>query len=159
MDILDDDIISLWKSLNQNNVQYIMVGGFASVLYGVNRITHDVDIWIKDTLDNRKKIRATLKELGYGDFEELESVQIVAGFSTIYLKAGIELDLMTSLKAFTQQDFDECFEKATIAEIENVQVRFLHINQLLTEKETNSRKKDLADVEELIEIIKLQSNS
>lgn len=153
MDILDDDIINLWQTLNKNNVLYIMVGGFATTIYGGSRITQDVDIWLKDTLANRQQLRKSLNELGYGDFEELETTQLVAGFSSIYLGSGIELDLMTSLKAFEQKDFDNCYTSSTKAEIENVIVPFLHINQLIKEKEATARIKDLLDVEELKAII------
>jgi hypothetical protein len=38
MDILDDEILSLWRSLSTNKVRYIMVGGFATNLHGFNRI-------------------------------------------------------------------------------------------------------------------------
>ena len=153
MDILDDDIINLWQTLNKNNVLYIMVGGFATTIYGGSRITQDVDVWIKDTLENRQQLRKSLNELGYGDFEELETTQLIAGFSSIYLGSGIELDLMTSLKAFEQKDFDHCYLSSTKAEIENVIVPFLHINQLIKEKEATARTKDLLDVEELKAII------
>lgn len=157
MDLLDDDILNLWRTLNKNNVQYIMVGGFATTIYGGSRITQDVDVWIKDTLQNRKQLRLSLYELGYGDFEELETTQLIAGSNSIYLGSGIELDLMTSLKAFEQKDFDECYITSTKAEIENVIVSFLHINQLIKEKEATARTKDLLDLEELKAIINQMS--
>ena len=54
MDILDEEILSLWSLLNKNNVAYIMVGGFATTLHGFNRNTADIDLWIKDTKNNRQ---------------------------------------------------------------------------------------------------------
>ena len=33
MDILDEDVLSLWKNLNNNNVSYLMIGGIANVHY------------------------------------------------------------------------------------------------------------------------------
>lgn len=30
MDILDDELLNFWRSLNNNQVRYIMVGGFAT---------------------------------------------------------------------------------------------------------------------------------
>ena len=41
MDILDEEIVKLWKLLSENEVQYIMVGGFATNLHGFSRITAD----------------------------------------------------------------------------------------------------------------------
>lgn len=34
MDIFDAEIINFWKSLQQNNVRFIMIGGFATNLQG-----------------------------------------------------------------------------------------------------------------------------
>ena len=34
MDILDEELLKFWQSLNDNKVQYIMVGGFAVNMHG-----------------------------------------------------------------------------------------------------------------------------
>ncbi len=50
MDVLDEDILSLWKELYKQDVRYIMIGGFATNLHGYIRTTNDIDLWIDDTL-------------------------------------------------------------------------------------------------------------
>jgi hypothetical protein len=155
MDVLDEDILSFWRELNNNKVEYIMIGGFAAILHGVSRITQDVDIWIKDTVENRQKLRKTIADLNLGDYKELETMEFVPGWTTVYLTKGLELDIYTSMKAFSQASFEECAKKAVIAEIESVPVPFLHINDLLKEKAATARPKDLLDVEELNKIKEL----
>lgn len=54
MDVLDEELLNFWKTMDTWKVQYIMVGGFATNLHGFSRMTADLDIWIKDTPDNRK---------------------------------------------------------------------------------------------------------
>ncbi len=152
MDILNDDLFNLWKKLQQNNVVYIMVGGFASILNGISRATNDADIWLKDTLENRKALRKALLELDMGDFEQLETVQFIPGFSTIFLNSYMELDLFTDMKHFQQKDFDDCYKIASVAEIDGIKIPFLHINQLIQEKKANNRPKDQLDIEELEKI-------
>ena len=98
MDILDEEILNLWRLLHKHNVLYIMVGGFATTFHGFNRATQDMDLWIKDTLENRKNLRSALKELDLGDFEALETTQLIPGYTSIRLNSGFDLDLMTSLK-------------------------------------------------------------
>ena len=49
MDIMDENLLDFWKSLNYFGVNYIMVGGVAVNLHGYSRITKDIDVWIKDT--------------------------------------------------------------------------------------------------------------
>ena len=56
MDIFDDEMLRLWRSLDQNKVRYIMVGGFATNLHGFSRTTADLDLWIDDNEENRAEI-------------------------------------------------------------------------------------------------------
>ena len=157
MDILDEEILNLWRIFHKNNVQYIMVGGFATNLHGFNRTTADLDIWIKDTLVNRKNIRKSFNELGFGDLKEIETTQLIPGWSGINIEAGFELDMMTEMKGIPQDRFDECFEIAPTAEIKEIPIKFLHINQLIEAKKASARPKDLIDLIEL-EKIRKQNN-
>ena len=75
-----------------------MVGGFAVVLNGYIRATKDSDLWLKDTLENRKNLRKAYSEAGYGDFPSFESMQFVPGWTQFYVADGIVLDIMTSMK-------------------------------------------------------------
>jgi hypothetical protein len=158
VDILDEEILNLWRSLQKHNTLYIMVGGFATCLHGFDRTTADLDLWIKDTAENRKSLRKVLKDIGLGDLESIETTQFIPGFTSIMLDSGFELDLMTSLKGFDQLRFNECYEIAPTALIENIPVKFLHINQLIEAKKASGRAKDLIDLEEL-EKIKKQRNT
>ena len=55
--MLDDELLRFWKVLNENKVRYIMVGGFATRFHGFNRNTDDLDMWLEDTIENRKNLR------------------------------------------------------------------------------------------------------
>lgn len=54
MDIFDEELIEFWQSLNKYHVKYIMVGGVATNLNGYQRMTDDIDVWLEDTIENRK---------------------------------------------------------------------------------------------------------
>ena len=154
MDLLDDEILALWKALHKYETKYILVGGFATNLHGFNRVTADMDLWIKDTLPNRKSLRQALKELNLGDFEAIETTQFIPGFTSILLKSNFELDIMTSLKGFEQIKFDPCYNIAPTAIIEDIPLKFLHIKHLIEAKKASGRPKDLIDAEELEKILK-----
>jgi Nucleotidyl transferase AbiEii toxin, Type IV TA system len=158
MDDLDEDILNLWRLLHKNQTKYIMVGGFACSLHGFNRMTEDIDIWIKDDAENRKRLRKALNELGLGDFESLETTDFVPGYTSIMLGSGFELDIMSYLTGLEQIEFDECYQISPTALIEEIPVKFLHINQLIEAKKATARPKDLIDVEELEKIRKMQSS-
>ena len=125
MDILDADILNFWRCLYQNDVRYIMVGGFAINLHGYSRATKDIDIWIDDTLENRKKLRQALKEQGSGDYEPIETMQFIPGWTNFQLNMGFILDVMVQVKGLDEIGFDECYKYAVVAEIETIPVKFL----------------------------------
>jgi hypothetical protein len=159
MDILDEGLLRFWKTLNDNGVKYIMVGGFATRFHGFNRSTDDLDIWLYDTLDNRKQLRSAFRELGYGDFQSFETMQFVPGWTSFYVENAIELDIMTSMKGIEDLSFLECLEIASVADLEGIVVPFLNINQLIDNKKAVNRPKDQIDVIALEKIRELRENS
>ena len=72
MDVLDEELIEFWRKLNENNVRYIMVGGLATRFHGYNRATDDLDLWLEDTLVNRRNLRKAFIALEYGDFDSVD---------------------------------------------------------------------------------------
>lgn len=156
MDILDDELIKFWKTLNDTGVRYIMVGGFATRFHGFNRTTDDLDMWLEDTLENRKLLRKAFLELGFGDFAPLETMQFVPGWTNFHIGSGIELDIMTSMVGLEYLSFEECLNMASIAELEGTRVPFLHINHLIANKKVVNRPKDQVDVIELEKIRKIR---
>jgi len=156
MDMLDDELLRFWQGLNQSNVRYIMIGGFATRFHGFNRSTEDLDIWLDDTLENRKNLRIAFKNLSYGDIPSLETMQFVPGWTSFYIGQMIELDILTSMKGLEDTTFDECLQKASIAELDGISIPFLHINQLILNKKAVSRPKDQIDVIELEKIKKIR---
>lgn len=152
MDVYNDNLLVFWQSLNNNGVQYIMVGGFAVNMHGYMRATKDADMWIKDSIENRQNLRKVFKELNYGDYEAIETMQFVPGWSEFYIGDGIALDIMTSMKGLEDYSFEDSLQKASIADLGGTLVPFLHINQLLANKKAVSRPKDQLDVLELEKI-------
>jgi Nucleotidyl transferase of unknown function (DUF2204) len=153
MDLLDEDLIHFWTILNQCDVKYIMVGGFAVYLYGYTRATSDIDLLLKDDLINRQNLAKAFSELGYGNIS-FEKLQFVPGWTNFYIGTGVQLDIMTSLKGLNLS-FDECLQMAPVAEIEGIRVPFLHINHLIENKKVVNRPKDQIDVIELEKIKKI----
>jgi hypothetical protein len=154
MDMMDEGLLEFWRVLNRHDVEYIMVGGFAVNMNGYIRATKDSDIWINDTLENRRNFRNAYAELGYGDFASFETMDFVPGWTQFYISGGLILNIMTSMKGLEDKTFEECLSRARIADLEGVLVPFLHINDLLTNKKAVGRPKDQLDVLELEKIKK-----
>jgi hypothetical protein len=156
MDIFDEEIVKFWRCLQDNNVKYIMVGGFATNIQGYQRYTGDMDIWIEDSLANRGNLRKAFRDADMGDYFMMERMQFIPGWTDFRLNNGLKLDIMIDMKGLEGQSFDHCFQIATIAEIENIKIPFLHINQLIANKRAVNRPKDQIDVIELEKIILLR---
>ena len=156
MDIFDEEILIFWKALQDHDVKYIMVGGFAINMHGYQRFTGDMDIWIKDTIENRKQLRKAFISCKMGDYPLIEYMQFVPGWTEFYLNNNLKLDILVQMKGLENYGFDECLDMASIANIDEVEVPFLHLNQLIENKKTVNRPKDQIDVLALKEIKKFR---
>ncbi|HWV75557.1 MAG TPA: hypothetical protein VN040_27760 [Pseudosphingobacterium sp.] len=157
MDIFDEEILKFWSALHLNQVKYIMIGGYATNLHGYQRFTGDLDIWIKDTRENRINLRQAFVDCEMGDYPMIEHMQFIPGWTDFQLNNGLRLDIIIEMKGLEGHSFDECLNMASIADIDNVIVPFLHINQLIANKKATNRPKDLNDVIALENILKLRN--
>ena len=71
--IFNDDFQDFLKSLNEYNVEYILVGGYSVILHGYSRTTGDMDIWVKKTKENYLKIGKAFRRFGMPLFDMTES--------------------------------------------------------------------------------------
>ncbi|WP_461452276.1 hypothetical protein [Mucilaginibacter sp.] len=60
------------------------------------------------------------------------------------------------MKGLENYIFDECLSMASIAEIDGVNIPFLHINQIIINKKIVNRPKDQLDINALEEIKRLR---
>ena len=146
MDIFNETILDFWKACYEAGLRYIMVGGFATNLNGYQRVTDDMDIYIEDTLTNRKALREAFRIADIGDFESLERLDFIPGWTYFHLNNGFRLDVMTNLKGLEAVTFQECYEVASETVIHDIPVKFLHINHLIDSKKAANRPKDQIDV-------------
>jgi hypothetical protein len=152
-------LFSFFRSLQKNKVQYLLVGGFATNLNGYQRFTGDIDLWLYDSVENRKALRKAFADYGLGDFERIERLEFIPGWTNFHLNNGLELDIMTSMKGLEIYSFEECFSQATIADIDDIKIPVLHINHLIVNKKAVNRPKDQLDVIYLEKIKQLRENS
>jgi len=157
MDVFNEEFILFWSALNEFKVKYIMIGGVATNLHGYQRTTNDIDVWIEDTPSNRSNLRKAMKQYTGMDYFMIDTMQIIPGWTNFYLNNGFRLDFMVDVKGLEEFTFDESLSMASIADIEEQQVPFLHINQLIASKKAANRSKDQVDVIYLEKIKELLS--
>ena len=64
----------LLKLLEDNNVEYVIVGGYAMAYHGYPRFTKDIDIFYGNTSENIKRIRTALIGFGFNENDLPEAV-------------------------------------------------------------------------------------
>jgi predicted nucleotidyltransferase len=153
MYILSEEIIGLWKHLVESKVRFILVGGFATNFHGFQRYTGDMDIWVERTDENRKKLREAFRNFGLGDFESLETMPFVPGWTNMYTDSGFTIDLMDNVKGLENIGFEECYGFASEKPIRGLPIKFLHLHHLIASKKAANRPKDQQDIIELERIL------
>lgn len=105
---LHQDFREFLKLLNENGVDYLIIGGYAVVMHGYVRATGDIDIWIKNSVENSKRPVSVLHKFGFAslnvkgeDFQKPDQV-IQPGYPPY------RIDLLTSIEGLR---FDTCFKK------------------------------------------------
>ena len=153
MDISSDDVQNLLKSFEKHQLKYLLIGGMAGAFYGHNRTTADMDIWIKNSPENRLALIKALKENLVIGTEHLARTQFVFGYTSVpFGHNGFSLDLGEQTKAFSQNDFDTCYANAVTGDLDGVPIKVLFLADLIHEKKTSARPKDLDDLLELEKI-------
>ena len=160
---LTDEILQVCKILNENNVQYLIVGGTAVAFHwyfrwsqntsGITTEKFDLDIWYNPTYDNYFKLLKALAGLGQDVKVFLE--ETAPNPLKSYFKFELDkftLDFLPKLKSVNK--FRQAYEKKEILTINGIEMFFIGIDELLEDKAANSRPKDLADIKELQSIKK-----
>lgn len=142
-------ILEVWKFLGENHVKYLTIGGLAVNIYGHGRNTGDIDIYIEDTAENRVNLRNAIKCMGLGDYESIQTMQFIPGWTDFALNFEFRLDVMTSVKGLEDKTFQELLNQATIVEIDGIEIYFIDYENLIISKKAANRPKDLLDIEEL----------
>src|SRR5690606_8253250 len=148
IDMTPSDITRLFRSLQQNNVKYLLIGGFAMAFHGHVRATLGIDLWIRNDPDNMKSLKKSLVELGIEEVEQMGTdTQLVAGITVFtLLNSDLSVELMHNLKHFKEADFDNCSKNAKLGSYQDLEIPVMEARDLLREKMAASRAKDIPDI-------------
>jgi hypothetical protein len=138
-------------ALNRHSAAYVVFGASALQLWGSTRATRDIDILIKPTVENARRVLAALAELGLGLAGEWLAEEVASKPVTV-LGDMPRVDILTV--AWTIH-YDEAAPAATLFEVEGVEIPTSSINHLIASKRTG-RLQDAADIEILEEIKRLR---
>lgn len=147
MDIFNADFTDFINCLNHNNVEYILVGGYAVIIRGYSRSTGDLDIWVNKTRENFIRLQKALRAFGLPLVAVAEEKFFSDEFDVFTIgRPPSAIEIMTAVKGV---GFSEAFDTSTLETLDEVVVRVIHINQLFQAKRAAGRHKDLNDLENL----------
>lgn len=144
----------LVKSLQREKINYMIVGGYAVNCHGYSRNTVNIDLVIKFTLSNLKKIEIILREMDMISRLPIDSVSVYK-FRDEYINnrnliawnfynENDPTDQVDILIAYDVSDFKS--EKFRVGDLE---LKVISKDDLIKMKKRSGRDKDLLDIKEL----------
>jgi hypothetical protein len=143
---LPEDWRAFIESLNSNEVEYLVVGAVALAHHGFPRYTGDLDVLVRNSPDNAKRLESALEEFGFASLG-LKAADFVDSYRVIQL--GVppsRIDLVTSI---TGVPFDQAWAGRVEAVLGETHVNFIGREALILNKKMTGRAKDKADLEAL----------
>lgn len=144
--MFNQDFKEFIESLNDKQVHYLIVGGYAVAFHGHPRYTKDLDVWIEQSHENIQSLLLALAQFGFGslglkeeDFSEPDQV-VQLGYPPN------RIDIVTTISGV---DFASCYNRCIQVEINEVKVNFIDLDSLKKNKKAAGRMQDLADLENL----------
>lgn len=144
--ILNPDFREFFQLLNDNEVHYLIVGGYAIAFHGYPRYTKDIDVWIWINPDNATRVVKTLIDFGFEslglkatDFLETDTI----------IQLGYAPNRINLIMGMPGVEFDNCYDRRVVEEIDGVKLSFIDLDSLKKSKRASGRLQDLADLENM----------
>ena len=145
---LNEDFRDLLLEFADAGVEFVIVGAYAVAYHGVPRATGDIDVFVRASRANAKRVFDGLASFG----APLGSAGVIA---KDFEKPGIvyqigqpprRIDVLTEISGVS---FDEAWVSRQTVDFEGRAIHFIGRDELIRNKEVAGRPKDLADVSRL----------
>ncbi len=114
-----DEVLTIWKSFQDNNVKYFTTSGFVVQRCGYIHNTIDVDVLVEDSIADRKKPRNAFIGIGSGVFD---TKQFVPDWTDFTHNFDLQLDVMTLIKRCKDVAFKELLHPVAVVQMEGIAV-------------------------------------
>jgi len=143
---LNKDLREFIELLNSNKVEYLIVGAFAVAWHGCARFTADIDFLLRPSLENAAAVLAAIKAFGFGSLDiTIEDLSRPHQVVQLGVKPN-RIDLITSISGV---EFEPAWANRLPGQIDGIPVQFIGREDLIRNKESTGRPKDLGDAYEL----------
>ena len=138
-----EDFLDVLKAFQKEKLEYILIGGFAVIIYGMPRVTQDLDIFVKMVPENIDKLKEALKAVFNDNAIDGITLSDLNDYSVIRYGTpdGFYIDILGRLgEVATYDDL-----KYEIVTVEGIQVRIADIETLYWLKKDTVRVEDRRD--------------
>jgi len=135
-------LLGVFRSFQQHDVKYVIIGGIASVLHGVPRATFDMDILIEATPENAERLLRALLDAGLGTASLTSPDDLLAHEITIF-KDRVRIDVQTTTPGLS---FKQAWDHRQVMSYEGQQFYVVSKDDLIRSKRAAGRDIDLSDV-------------
>jgi hypothetical protein len=143
---LPKDFKDFLKLLNELEVRYLVIGGYAVGYYGYPRATNDLDIWIELKTQNADKLVKALNRFGFVNHEIKPEIFLKEDQIIRIGHPPVRIELLTSISGVR---FDDCYQTRKTDSIDGVEMPLIGFKELIRNKKASGRHKDLNDIENL----------
>ena len=135
------DTETLFRSLNEHDVRYVVIGATAFPVHGYARATLDVDVFIEPTEENARKTMAALRGFGY-DVSDL-TVEDLLQKKVLIRQYVVQTDLHPFVKGVRWEDV---WANRLESVLGGTPVSFASLDDLIRMKRAAGRPKDVEDL-------------
>jgi hypothetical protein len=141
--MVQPDFRELLALFVDRDVEFLIVGSYALAFHGAPRYTGDIDILVNPTNANAERVIAALDAFGFGslglaagDFTQTDQVVQLG-------QPPVRVDLLTSISGVS---WEEAANGAVPGDFGDVRVRYLGVDEFVTNKRASGMQRDLADI-------------
>jgi len=145
---LAPDFDEFFASLNAHDVEFLVVGAYALAVHGAPRYTGDIDVFIRPTPANARRLLQALSAFGFptGDLRPDDVID-----PDRVLQMGVEPVQIHVMAAITGVGWDEAWNGRTVAPCGSRDLPFIGRREFIANKRAAGRLKDLADIQAIDE--------
>ena len=143
---MNRDFRDLLAEFNAHGVEYLVVGAHAVAAHGHVRATKDLDLWVRPTSDNAKRVLSALRAFGAPLHDLTEADLGAPGLVFQIGVAPLRIDIMTSIDGVA---FADAWPARLLTRFADQPAAVLSREHLIKNKRATGRTQDAADVERL----------
>jgi predicted nucleotidyltransferase len=148
---LEKDFEDFVRLLNDYQVDYMIVGGYALAFHGKPRHTGDLDIWIAISDINAGKMQMVIHDFGMSSLGLLKDDFLQIGLITQIGYPPLRIDILNEIDGVS---FNEAYQNKAIIDIDGLMVNYIGLDDLIKNKLSSGRHQDISDVVTLKKIKK-----